>query len=72
MNTETIAQAPTARGFGIAVLRNTYSGNFHVARYATRGGGIAGKFVVISNHTTETDARQAANREWAADRKAAA
>ena len=72
MNTETIAQAPTARGFGIAVLRNTYSGTFHVARYATRGAGIAGKFVVISSHATEAAARQAANTEWAADRKAAA
>lgn len=72
MNTETIAQAPTARGFGIAVLRNTYSDTFHVARYATRGVGIASTFVVISNHATEEGARKRANTEWAADRKAAA
>ena len=66
MNTETIAQAPTARGYGIAVLRNTRSGQFHVART------FRGKFVVISNHGTEADARKAGNAEWAADRKAAA
>ena len=71
MNTETIAQAPTAHGFGIAVLRNLRSDSFHVARYATRGTGIAGKFVVISNHATEADARARANREWAADKAAA-
>jgi len=66
MNTETIAQAATTRGYGIAVLRNLRSGQFHTART------YRGKFVVISNHATEADARARANREWTRDRLGAA
>lgn len=65
MDTETITQAPTARGFGIAVLRNLRSETFHVARTHR------GQFVVISNHATAA-ARKAANIEWAADKGVAA
>lgn len=70
MQTETIAQAATTRGFGIAVLRNLRSGQYHVARYATRGAGIAGKYVVLSNHADEAAARTQANLDWAAERVA--
>lgn len=61
MTTETIAQAPTTRGYGIAVLRNLRSGTYHVARYHR------GQYVVITNHAIEADARARANTEWTSD-----
>lgn len=64
MKTQTIAHHPTTRGFGIAVLRNDRSGNYHVARTHR------GQFAVITNHRSEADARARANREWALDRRA--
>ena len=66
MNTETITQHPTTRGYGIAVLHNLRSDSFMVART------FRGQYVVISDHGTEAGARDRANREWSADRGAAA
>jgi hypothetical protein len=67
MDTTTIARSETGCGFGIAILHNTRSGVYHVARYGTRGV-VANKYVVISNHATETEARAAGNRHWLAER----
>ena len=68
MNTDTLIQsANTANGFAIGIVRNARSGKFLVVRMDRQS-----RFVTISAHAAEADARTRANREWAADCQAVA
>jgi translation initiation factor 2 alpha subunit (eIF-2alpha) len=66
-----ITSANTSNGFAIGIVTqpNRYNGRpiFSVVRMDRQS-----RYVTISTHDTETDARTRANREWAADRQAVA
>lgn len=59
-----VATANTRHGFAIGITAT--GSRFSVVRMDR-----ASRYVTISNHATEADARTAANREWTADRGAA-
>ena len=66
----TIASKATVRGFGIAIVTwpnyRTGEAEFSVVRYNR-----SGRFVRLSNHTSEANARKAGNVAYKQDRAAA-
>lgn len=68
MTTDKLIQsANTSNGFAIGIVHNARSGKFLVVRMDRQS-----RFITISAHVSESDARIRANREWAADRQAMA
>jgi len=69
-NPDTIASKATANGFGIAIVTwpnyRTGEAEFSVVRYNR-----SGRFVRLSNHTSEASARKAGNVAYKQDRVAA-
>lgn len=56
-----IASADTSAGFAIAVLE------FGESRYGVARLNRASRYLLLSAHATEQDARDAANQEWRRD-----
>ena len=67
MDFTTIQVANTINGFAIGLIKCTRDGSYSVVRVDRKN-----KFITISNHKTEAEARKAANKEWAADKYAKA
>lgn len=58
---EVIARHATRRGYGLAILRNSRSGDYAIVRTHR------GAYVTISYHPSLDAARQRANKEWSAE-----